>query len=79
MYELGAKFETIDLAKALANESGVFEAVSPGGEIFKVECRPGASIASLTPQRTHGNWQVTKVAESTSAGQPLTRAAGAGH
>src|SRR2546430_5016985 len=29
--------------------------ISPGGETFKVECRLGASIASLTPNRTHGN------------------------
>ena len=78
MYELGAKFETIDLAKALSNEAGVFEAISPAGEVFKVECRLGSSIASLTPQRTPGNWQVTKVAELP-AGHQVARAAGAGH
>ncbi|PYU15117.1 MAG: hypothetical protein DMG37_05740 [Acidobacteria bacterium] len=78
MYELGTKFETIDLAKALANETGVFEAISPGGETFKVECRLGASIASLTPNRTHGNWQVVKLAELPT-GQQSARAAGAGH
>lgn len=76
MYKLNDKFQTQDLGKALLDETGIFEAISPSGQHFRVEARQGHSIVSLTESNNTGNWQCHKVAELTNPTQ--ARAAGAG-
>lgn len=67
MYRLGQSFNTVDPAKALQNEHGVFEVVSPKGETLRLECHAGASIASITTLENPGEWKITKIAELTEA------------
>jgi len=87
MLQNGQKQNTIDPAKTLQGEAGVFELISPGGEHFKVECRSQASICSLvSTEYPTQNWEVTKIADLPQSvhagefeeGRPRTRAAGAG-
>lgn len=63
MYKLGQNVQTRDVGKALYNENGVFEAISPTGERFRVECEAEASITSLVSLSSQGTWQLTKIAE----------------
>lgn len=75
MYKISEQFQTHDLGKALQTEQGVFEAVSPTGQRFRVEAQHNHSIVSLTCPENPGNWQVTKIAE---LNRDVARAAGAG-
>lgn len=82
MLNLGQKLQTVDVAKALHNENGIFEATSPQGEILRVECRQGYSVSSIT-SHDNGNWQVHKIAELPARSEEQeprgrARAAGAG-
>lgn len=63
MYRLGQNVQTRDIGKALYNENGVFEAISPSGERLRVECEANASITSLVSLAPQGTWQLTKIAE----------------
>jgi hypothetical protein len=68
---LGQQINTTDLAKALQTERGIFEAVSPSGEKYRVEVESdedgSLSSSGITGfvQVGRGNqpWQVTKIAE----------------
>ncbi len=78
MYKINDQFNTQDLGKALLGEQGIFEAVSPTGQRFRVEAQhhaSGHSIVSLTCPENPGNWNVTKVAE---LNRETSRAAGTG-
>jgi hypothetical protein len=63
MYKLGQTVQTRDIGKALYNENGVFEAISPSGERLRVECEAEASITSLVSLSSQGTWQLTKITE----------------
>lgn len=60
---------THDPAKLLEAEAGIFEVVSPGGDIFQYVCRTGRSITNQRFIRNDAslasgqNWRVTKVGE----------------
>lgn len=78
MYKINDQFKTGDLGKALLGEQGIFEAVSPTNERFRVEAQHTSashSIVSLTCPEHPGNWTVTKIAE---LNRETARAAGAG-
>lgn len=56
---------------ALKNESGVFELVSPLGEVLLLACQPGLEMGlpqhlSFDPRRTRSDnlWEIKKIAES---------------
>lgn len=63
MLTLGQKLNTIDVGKTLHGESGHFEATSPTGERYKIECRPHNSITSFVSIDNPGQWQLEKVSE----------------
>jgi len=58
-------------SEALKNESGVFELVSPQGEVLLLACEPGLAMGvpervSFDPRRTRtdNRWEIKKIAES---------------
>lgn len=73
---LGHSVKTTDIAKTLQGQKGVFEAISPKGETFRIECHPNHSIVSLTnADNPNRNWEIKKVSEATSEDEQ-SRAAG---
>ena len=70
MLQLNETLITLDPAEALADEAGVFEVTSPGGEQYQLISRRGRSITnirSVEKSAVSGNWQIRKVAEISNA------------
>ena len=57
--------EVLDLAEALENETGTFEATSPQGEIFLVSSKAGHSITEIkhSGYRTNRPWSIRKLSD----------------
>ncbi|HXE76106.1 MAG TPA: hypothetical protein VNN18_10790 [Candidatus Xenobia bacterium] len=76
MLRLNETTYTHDPAKLLEAEAGVFEVVSPGGDIFQYVCRTGRSITNQRfvrndPSLQGGTlWRVTKLGEIRSEQSP---------
>lgn len=62
---------------ALQNECGIFEIVSPLGDVIQVACEPGLALGvpehlSFDPsrKRSDSRWKITKIAELPRKGEP---------
>ncbi|HEX4074905.1 MAG TPA: hypothetical protein VHX49_05870 [Candidatus Acidoferrales bacterium] len=65
---------------ALEGERGVFELISPTGDVLRIECAPGLPTGvplhvGFRPEKTRADlrWEVTKIAEI--PGEPAASAA----
>lgn len=70
MFKLNQPVYVESAHEALKEETGVFEVVSPGGDILRASCTPGKPIAArwikFVPelQRHDHLWSVTKIGEA---------------
>ena len=70
MLKIHESFTAYDVAEVLQDESGIFEAVSPQGEKYRLICRSGRSITNFRPlEHQRGKsaqaqvWRLRKVGE----------------
>jgi hypothetical protein len=63
-------------SRALENECGIFEAVSPSGDVLRITCRPGLPQdlpyhVAFRPEKTRADlrWEIKKIAELPGEGQ----------
>ena len=70
MLKINETVAAFDVAEVLADESGIFEAVSPTGDKYQLICRAGRSITNFRPvEHQRGKtaqaqvWRLRKVGE----------------
>jgi hypothetical protein len=74
MLKLNEKILAESPSVALKEESGVFELVSPLGDVLELTCAPGLELGtprrvSFDPEKKRSDhlWVITKIAEAPSA------------
>jgi hypothetical protein len=81
MFKLNQTVLVDSPSTALQNESGIFELVSPLGDIIQLACEPGLELGtpqrvSFDPKRKRSDqrWEIKKIAELPGNGRPQPEA-----